>query len=99
MRLSCYIVHAVLFIKYVKVSVCVTGDFGIIENHIVMKTSLLEVDISITVLCFTFCIILIITYNGMNNINLVLASQTFICLFSNMKGKIIICSINIYFSQ
>lgn len=78
----------ILFFKWLQVAVCLCDDFDIVENYIVMKTLLVEVGICIRVVCSNFLFSFVITFNGMNNLNRVLASQVFICQFSNIKRKI-----------
>jgi len=89
----------ILFFKSLHVALCLYDDFDIVGNYIVMKTLLVEVGICLRVVCSTFLFSFVITFSGMNNLNRVLASQVFICHFSNIKRKINRCNANVYLNQ
>lgn len=76
-----------IFFKWLNIALCLCDDFDIVGNYIVMKTLLVEVGICFRVVCSTFLFSFVITFSGMNILNRVLASQVFICHFSNIKGK------------
>jgi hypothetical protein len=88
----------ILFVKWLQVAVCLCDDFDIVGNYIVMETLLVEVGICIRFVGSTFSFSFVITFSRMNNLNRVLASQVFICQFSDIR-KINRCNANICLNQ
>jgi hypothetical protein len=89
----------ILFFKWLEVAICLCDDSDIVGSYTVMKILLVEVGFCIRVICSTFFFTFVITFKGMNILNIVLASQVFICHFSNIKRKINRYNANIYLNQ